>query len=276
VALTRARDRLYVCGYEGRDRREADCWYDIVSRAMQRLDAREVPDGAGETIRRFGEAPAPMRVRAMPVETSVTLPDWTARQAAAEALPAHVEPSSAAPRAIAPAVRGDGQGLERGKAIHRALEQLAAAPPERWGAVALAAAQSVLDDGVHAQAAAQEALRVRRDLLLAHVFAPGTYGEVPLQGTIRWRGKTVELAARLDRVMPGAGDVTIVEFKSDRVVPKTAAAIPAHYVTQLALYRAAVAPLFGGRRVNCAILWTVEPRLDTVASRLLDEAGGGA
>src|SRR5262249_27267811 len=29
VALTRARDRLYVCGYEGELGREEGCWYDL-------------------------------------------------------------------------------------------------------------------------------------------------------------------------------------------------------------------------------------------------------
>jgi hypothetical protein len=43
-------------------------------------------------------------------------------------------------------------------------------------------------------------------------------------------------------------------------------------VTQIALYRAAVARLFEGRPVNCAILWTAEPRLSTLSSTLLDAA----
>jgi ATP-dependent helicase/nuclease subunit A len=156
--------------------------------------------------------------------------------------------------------------------VHRALEQLASAPAERWSVVALEAASTVLDDPAAAQLAAAEALRVRRDLLLAHLFAPGSYGEVPLRGVIEWQGTKVDLAARLDRVVVSERDVLIVEFKTDRVVPKADSSIPRSYVTQIALYRAAVARLFEGRPVNCAILWTAEPRLSTLSSSLLDAA----
>jgi ATP-dependent helicase/nuclease subunit A len=173
-------------------------------------------------------------------------------------------------------VRGDALALDRGRAIHRALEQLAAAPAERWGAVAADAAASILADPAAVQAAAAEALKVRRDLLLAHLFAAGSYGEVPLRGVVAWQGVKVDLAARLDRVIVGERDVMIVEYKTDRVAPRTDSAIPASYLTQLALYRVAVARLFEGRPVNCAILWTAEPRLAVLSPRLLDEAGVAA
>ena len=34
VALTRPRDRLYVAGYEGKKRRPAGCWYDLVTQGL--------------------------------------------------------------------------------------------------------------------------------------------------------------------------------------------------------------------------------------------------
>jgi ATP-dependent helicase/nuclease subunit A len=53
-------------------------------------------------------------------------------------------------------------------------------------------------------------------------------------------------------------------------------AIPGSYLAQLALYRVAVARLFDGRPVNCAILWTIEPKLTILSPRLLDEAAAAA
>ncbi|MEQ1868233.1 MAG: 3'-5' exonuclease, partial [Micropepsaceae bacterium] len=77
VALTRARDRLYVCGYEGRDGRERGCWYDVVAAAMTRLDADQVVDEAGEVLHRFGEIESaePPRTTAMAVAAHA-LPAW--------------------------------------------------------------------------------------------------------------------------------------------------------------------------------------------------------
>lgn len=272
VALTRARDRLYVCGYEGRDGRERGCWFDVVSAAMTKLDADQVVDETGEVLHRFGEIPLPELRRATSAAPAVpALPAWLREQAPRERTIERVEPS-----VVLPSVRrrgdGAGSGLERGRAIHRALERLGSATTERWSDIARETALGFIDDPVVAQAAANEALVVRRDLLLSHLFAPGSYGEVPLRGLVDWRGKAVDVAARLDRVVVRDRDVLIVEFKTDRVVPKALSAIPSNYVAQLALYRIAVERLFPGRAVNCAILWTVEPRLGLLPSSLLQEA----
>ena len=278
VALTRARDRLYICGYEGREARKHDSWYDLALRAMTRLHASAIGEGE-DAVQRYGAVTrmpaAPARIEAPAVVTS--LPSWARRAAAVEPEMRHVEPSMIMPRrAIVKALKGDALAFARGRAVHKALEQLALAPSERWSAVAIAAASAILDDPAAAQAAAAEALKVRRDLLLAHLFVPGSYGEVPLRGVIEWQGVKVDLGARLDRVIVGERDVMIVEYKTDRVAPKSDSAIPASYLTQLALYRVAVARLFPTRAVNCAILWTVEPRLAVLPPKLLDEAGAAA
>jgi ATP-dependent helicase/nuclease subunit A len=278
VALTRPRDRLYICGYDARERRPDESWYDLVSSAMKRLDAQQIGDG-DEAILRFGEPsstePKAAQIGAPAVIAS--MPAWARTAAPVEAEMRHVEPSTIMPRrAVIPGGRGDAMALDRGRAIHRALEQLALAPSERWSAVALQAASTILSDPAAAQVAAAEALKVRRDLLLSHLFAPGSYGEVPLRGVVEWQGVKVDLAARLDRVVLGERDVMIVEFKTDRVVPKVDSSIPASYVTQLALYRVAVARLFEGRAVNCAILWTAEPRLTVLPTKLLEAAGAAA
>lgn len=279
VALTRARDRLYVCGYEGELGREPQCWYDLVSRAMDALRATDEDDGRGGAIKRFGEVPdmAGAVADVRPGAASLALPDWVRASAGEEPVLRHVAPSLISPRRAAPAGLGDAtvaaNALERGRVIHRILEQLGSAPPESWGGIARQTASAGLPDAAMAQSAAAEALRVRRDLLLAHVFGEGSYGEVPLRGLVEWQGAQVDLAARLDRVVVGERDVLIVEFKTDRVVPKGDAAIPGSYVTQLALYRVAVACMFEGRTVNCAILWTAEPRLTVLPSKLLEEAG---
>ena len=270
VALTRARDRLYICGYDGKREREADCWYDLVERAMKRLDASEVKVG-DETIRRFGDVPTGASSVSSSTVAAAALPAWVRLAAPAEKDLRRVSPS-VEQRSRS---RGDGTGvggLERGRAIHRALERIAVAPAERWSALAMEVASGFLPDAKLAQSAANEALRVRRDLLLAHLFGPGSYGEVPVAGIVDWKGDKVELSARLDRVLVAEKEVLIVEFKTDRVVPKAEAAIPAGYVTQLALYRLAVQRMFPGRAVNCAILWTAEPRLMPVSTRAVEES----
>ncbi len=52
VAMTRARDRLYVAGFEGKTGRDKGCWYDLISDG---LDAQlaDAEDFAGNPVRRM-------------------------------------------------------------------------------------------------------------------------------------------------------------------------------------------------------------------------------
>jgi ATP-dependent helicase/nuclease subunit A len=133
-------------------------------------------------------------------------------------------------------------------------------------------ARALLDDDEAATAAAAEAVRVRREMSFAHLFAPGSQGEVPIRGRIHWRGDEIELLARIDRVVVEPDRVLIVEFKTDRRVPAIGAKVSTGYVTQLALYARAARSIFPNRPIEAAILWTAEPRLDTIPSSFLEAA----
>lgn len=277
VALTRARDRLYVCGYEGQSAREDECWYNLVARAMERLGARDDSAEDGGAVKRFGDVPAVSmgRSETAPATAATVMPDWARQVANDEPVLRHVTPSVAFGRKGERLTPSDAavvsHAMERGRAVHRVLEHLASAPASSWSALAFQIASAALPDPAMAQSAAAEALRVRRDPALQDVFGPGSYGEVPLRGLIDWQGAPIDLAARIDRIIVGAREITIVEFKTDRVVPAGDSGASRAYVTQLALYRVAVARMFEGRSVNCGILWTAGPKLTMIAPKLLDD-----
>jgi len=52
--------------------------------------------------------------------------------------------------------------------------------------------------------------------------------------------------------------------------PATPEETPALYRAQMALYRAALAKIYPGRRIACALVWTEQPRLMTLPAELLD------
>ena len=278
VALTRARDRLYVCGYEGQSAREDECWYNLVARAMDRLGAREDAIADGGVVKRFGEVPPTTGADggARLATAADEFPAWMRRAATDEPVLRHVTPSVAVGRKSERLTPSDAavvsNALERGRVIHRVLEHLASASAASWSALASQIASASLPDPGMAQSAIAEALRVRRDPALQEVFGPGSYGEVPLRGLVDWQGGPIDLAARIDRIIVGEREVTIVEFKTDRVVPAGDSGVPRAYVTQLALYRVAVARMFDGRTVNCGILWTAGPKLTMLSPKLLDES----
>ena len=63
VAMTRARDRLYVAGFEGTQKRDKGCWYDLISEGLD-MRLSEATDGLGGPVRRMDcpqTAPVPER-----------------------------------------------------------------------------------------------------------------------------------------------------------------------------------------------------------------------
>jgi ATP-dependent helicase/nuclease subunit A len=89
--------------------------------------------------------------------------------------------------------------------------------------------------------------------------------EVDVVGDILWKGEVRRVAGRLDRLQVDGRTALVVDYKTDRVVPRSPAAVPDGYRRQLAIYRALVAATLPGHQVSAAIVWTAKPlfmRLD--------------
>ncbi|NJM35326.1 MAG: ATP-binding domain-containing protein [Rhodomicrobium sp.] len=95
VAMTRARDRLYVAGFEGQRQRDKDCWYNLIADG---LDAHlvEAQDSFGNPVRRMEcrQEVAPKSSADMTVEdTAAPMPDWHSAIAAQPRSPIVINPS---------------------------------------------------------------------------------------------------------------------------------------------------------------------------------------
>jgi ATP-dependent helicase/nuclease subunit A len=161
----------------------------------------------------------------------------------------------------------------RGKLIHRLLQSL----PDLQPASREAAARRLLARGAYGLDAAQideiaaETLRVLADPAFAAAFAPGSVAEAPIVALIGEPGSGGRaLAGRIDRLAIEPERVLVVDFKTNRPPPDKAADVVPVYLVQLASYRAALRPLFPGRTICCALLWTYAPRLMAIDDALLD------
>jgi ATP-dependent helicase/nuclease subunit A len=98
VAMTRAEERLYVCGYKGRNALKDGCWHSMVSNALSAgLDQVPAPWNADEMILRGGEA-ATLATPAAPAiaPPAAALPAWLLAPAPREKPPEPpISPSSA-------------------------------------------------------------------------------------------------------------------------------------------------------------------------------------
>jgi ATP-dependent helicase/nuclease subunit A len=76
----------------------------------------------------------------------------------------------------------------------------------------------------------------------------------------------------VDRLALVNDRVLVIDYKTNRPPPRTRDDVPRLYLRQMALYRAVLAKAYGGRAIECALLWTEGPRLMTLPSEMLDSA----
>ena len=262
VAMTRAEDRLYVCGWRGRRTAPADCWYELVQAGMRTLDRTEpLPDGGEGLV--FAEPqtaalPAPPPPPAG--DAAPTLPPELLAPAPDEpAAPRPLAPSRALPE---PALRSpiDAAGrsaLARGTHVHRLLERLPSLAPADHPAAArrLLAASDLAESEREALAEAVLALLSAPEY--AALFGPEALAEAPVSAVV---GDRV-ISGRIDRLLVGEREVIALDFKSGRAAPATADEVPRAWRAQMAGYRAALAAVFPTRKITCGLLFVDDPHL---------------
>jgi ATP-dependent helicase/nuclease subunit A len=282
VALTRAEDRLYICGWRTRQKPDPGCWHELCRAGLAGIatpfsfDARPLLDSdgwSGEGLRVEGEQTLlPVRQddpgAARP---SGPLPRWATTPAPAEPDPPRPlvpsRPNEAEPPALSPLAAAGRDRFKRGLLVHRLLQSL----PELPTAERDAAARRFLALPAHRlphetqDEIRRETLAVLDDPEFAPLFAPGSQAEVPLVGLIGGHA----LSGQIDRLVVADDRVLIVDYKTLRPPPATEAEVAPVYLRQLAIYRAALQRIYPGREIRCALLWTEGPRLMPVSPERL-------
>jgi ATP-dependent helicase/nuclease subunit A len=290
VALTRAQDRLYVCGWETqRPAREALSWHALChagwsgSAAPFRFDTRPLigaRDGwSGDALRlSTAQSAPPSRDRPLvAMRHAGPLPDWVTAPPPPEPSPPKPllpsRPNGAEPATLSPLATSGRDRFKRGLIVHRLLQSLPELPAGERAAAArrfLALPLHGLDEGAQAEICA-ETLGVLSDPDLAELWGPDAQAEVPVVGLIPGSSPGTEhaLSGQIDRLVVTPARVLIVDFKTIRPAPVTEDAVPPIYLQQLATYRAALARIYPGRPVDCALLWTDGPILMPISPALL-------
>ena len=278
VALTRAKDRLIVCGFENKHGLKDGSWYDLAHRAAK-AEGMEVARGE-DMLLVVGDADTESFTgdEAKSVEP-VKLEGWMHKPAPAERLrPRLIRASDAAgmeePAAISPRGKQGALRFRRGNLIHDLLARLPDIEPEKRRAAALNYLRANKVDDAEAGKLADETLAVIGDKQFAAAFAPGSRAEVALVADLPEVGDGARLNGRIDRLAITEDEILIVDFKTNRPPPAKVEDVSTLYIAQMALYRAALSKVFPGRRIACALVWTEGPRLMPLpAARLEAELG---
>ena len=279
VAMTRAKDWLFIGGYKGRNKLPDGCWYTLIETALQPLaEVVSLPwggdglriSGTGVPVAQPSTAPAPQR--------SPSLPDWVYQAAPPEPSPQ---------RPLAPSRLGDDDTLvrsprysaatedrfKRGRLIHLLLQYLpdiAAAKREAAARRYLSQAGFALSEPARDDIVAQ-AMTVLAFPEFAPVFGPGSRAEVSVAGLAPAMGRGVAISGQIDRLLITGQEILVVDYKTHRPPPVSQDAVPKIYVRQMAAYRAALRMIYPGHRVRCALIWTDIPLLMPLSDAQLDD-----
>jgi ATP-dependent helicase/nuclease subunit A len=288
VALTRAEDRLLVCGWQTRRDVPEKSWYESVRRGMQAL-------GAGEqALTQIGDPwDGPVLVhdvpQLVPPRASVAakdtgplaLPTWIGGPPGWRPHTAPTEPPRPVPLApsrpsdvmlgpvphAASPVAGDGGALERGRLIHELLQHAPNLPiEERPDAIARTLKAASAPAGL-----LQEVMGIIDHPALAPLFGPQGRAEQPLSGLMH--GTVV--SGIVDRMAVLPDSVLVADYKTNRDAPARPEDTPVLYLRQMAAYRAVLSAIFPGRAVLCHLVWTRSATVMRLPDGLLDAHAPG-
>ncbi len=292
VGMTRAEDRLIVCGYRGKLQPKPGIWHDLVASALSQAaeTRREVHSVTGAEILHFRRSPArPYTTAASDASPSASspiyppflpLPDTAAPAAALSpsAAAALLDPQmdSVAPSrspVLDPEVEPS-FAIARGLAIHRLLQMLPSMPAEARQAAAERYLGNAGQDWQPAECARAwgSVAAILSDERFAPVFAAGSRAEIAVTGTLMLQGKDVAVSGKIDRLSVTPERVLIVDYKTNRPPPRSVAEVPDAYVIQLSLYRALLGQIYPGREIAAALLFTEAPSLVELPPHVMDAA----
>ena len=281
VAMTRAEDRLYICGWETKNKAPEGNWYELIGQAFEPL-AEEVDDPIlaewdSEPAKKIFRLAAPQtkEVEKIPEPQEldpIPLPSWTDEPPAPEPpLPRPLSPSRPAdddPPVRSPLGQDGSERFRRGLLIHNLLQTLPDLPRESWPGAAAAYLSGAAQDLGQAdrERIARETLAVMDDPAAAPLFGEGSRAEVPIVGLVGDRA----VSGQIDRILVGEEKVTIVDYKTNRPPPRSPEDVSPAYLRQLAIYRSVVADIYADREIACVLLWTDGPIVMEIPGELTD------
>ncbi len=289
VALTRAEDRLYVCGYQTKRKPPVDCWHALVSNSFPQtaeklpflVDGEPVIDDEKQVLhaRRHGHAQEAAFEKSEDKKAKQDalrepVPAWAFKPPAAEPEPslplAPSKPGEDEPAVKGPLSDSDDYRYRRGILVHQILELLPALPPASWEKAldAYLARPALEIKPPEQKALAAEILAVLRHPDFAPIFGAGSRAETPVVGVA---GVKRVLSGQMDRLLVTDKEVLVVDYKTNRPPPSRAEDAPVIYLKQMAAYRAVVENIYPGRAVKCALLWTDGPNLMPLPDKLLEK-----
>ena len=271
VALTRAEKWLIVAA-SGKLDSKGDDWHQRIQRGMSDCGSTslETPVGPGLRLECGNWSMKTTRDKAQDPPNNQALPHLFHCKAPATQAPL----STLSPSDLGGAKALPGEGMDEetaksyGTLVHRLLEVLPNVQKDEWSETIARLSQTVqLAKPLTAQASA-EARRTLQQTDIAHLFHGKTLAEVPIAANLG----THRIHGTVDRLIASDTTVDIVDFKTNRTVPKNALDCPEGVLRQLGAYAHAIAQIYPNHLIKTHVLWTKSGLLMHLPHGIVSEA----
>lgn len=259
VALTRAEDELYICGYSNSAKNSSgDSWYELCRSALAQAGEKKA-DGT-LVYETSGEIKSPKKMQKPSDNTKFPPQSWIYIDAKAEnALAKPYTPSKLDDGEEADSVSplaDSGDYYKRGTVIHKMLQFLPKTTENQLEVAQKYLAQSDFSAFEQKQILSEVAA-VLHNPEFADIFGPYSRAEVPIMGEVQNR----IISAQIDRLIILPDKIKIVDFKTNRRINE----IPPAYVNQLKVYAELIKRIYPNKPIETYILWTNKLKLSKIS-----------
>ena len=275
VAMTRARDGLYVGSFDKKQSRFVDnSWYARIKSAMEEAGAEAVGDALfyGNLAPPPTTSPAPKK-SADAVKDTAPPPSWLTAPPPPEPTPSRpLSPSRLGGDDTSIAIAGSNrqQALKRGAIIHRLFEILPRLDASQRPAAArriFAAHDAETDAEGDTNAWLDQVQKIMAEPELAPLFAESALAEVPIGGQV---GAQV-VSGIIDRLAIRPDAIFFADFKTGQV-PESTDAIPKHYLAQMGLYHRLLAEIYPQHAMRACLIYTESATIFWLDAEKMDDA----
>jgi len=285
VAMTRARDRLYIGAAQSTKNTSSESWYKLISNVLEKPE-HEVPDDIFTHVWRWANEGVSRQKDSSPKQSqssqSVLLPVWASREPArGKPTTDWVAPSKFGSKEtgnfeehLSPLTTIAASRFLRGNLIHKLLQYLPTVKPGQRQKVAqkyLTNHGNGFSPQEHVEILA-EIQAILTDKRFADVFAPGSLAEAPIVARIKTRsGQAVMVNGQIDRLVIQDHKILIVDYKTNKPPPVTLRNVNPQYIRQMAAYRLALREIYPNHTIYAGLLWTHNAVLMEIEESLLIE-----
>ena len=271
VAMTRAKDQLFICGWERKVRAPDDCWYNLIAEALKPL-AKKVEStflkAAGfencQILTIHNNQSAKVSESHHPNLSEIEqrpLPDFFKTKVNTPYVsPIIINPSQntfSNHEVSSPLAERKLQNTMIGNITHSLLQYLPKIPVNQR----LQSAKIFLQNTKWelTQTEITEVIGQVNKLLsdpeLEYLFSAQSKAEVPIVGKINDR----IISGKIDRLVVTDELITIVDYKTNKAVPHQVQNVNRGYLFQLAAYYLCIADAYPKTEIKCLLLWTRGP-----------------